>query len=402
MLTFRRSNGSILKVRLSYLTALLVTGCTATPSIQGETASVPVSEIVQRVKCEIWLATRDELANPHFAFLNNWDATVDLTMIVNNQAGVNAGVSIIEPLKNVTIANKGTFGQSFTLGLGGGVVGQANLTDTVSFSLALKELNSLDKGLLSPRAMHYHNECQPFQDADLIGHLRLREWIAETLKPVYDPQTNYPLLTRGFHPSVKGGGGGGKAVKDAMVSLQTLRIDRSAAIEKKGETDGEKPSLNTIDNAMKAIDTQHHTLSEIPESLDRFIKDNSEKLKNDEAVAAVMNTLRDKIKKPPPKQKPIKMNDPLDTISHQVQFIVTWTGNINPAWALFDIKGPNPGAGSFLSGQHVTTHQLLITMGGVATGPAGQKFVNSDVQTVRTIQQFNGALQRLQIGPALQ
>jgi hypothetical protein len=61
-------------------------GCTSTPSIEVETKAVPISEIVERVKCEIWQATKERLADPDFAFLNKWDATVDLTLMINEQS----------------------------------------------------------------------------------------------------------------------------------------------------------------------------------------------------------------------------------------------------------------------------------------------------------------------------
>jgi hypothetical protein len=88
-------------------------GCTSTPSIEVETKAVPISEIVERVKCEIWQATKERLADPDFAFLNKWDATVDLTLMINEQSVISPGVSIIDPLKSVTLPGKGTFNQSF-------------------------------------------------------------------------------------------------------------------------------------------------------------------------------------------------------------------------------------------------------------------------------------------------
>jgi hypothetical protein len=376
-------------------------GCTSTPSIQRETASVPLSEIVERVKCEIWLATTDELLDPHFAFLKNWDATVDLTMIINDQSGLNSGVSIVDPLKSITLLNKGTFGQSFTLGLGGGVTGQAILTDTASFSLALKELNSAEKGLSNEevRAAHYHG-CKALQDADLIGNLHLKEWVRETLVPVYDSKTNYQLLTRGAHPSVKGIK---PAAKETVKALTDLKTERSSPATSKvpDQSDGLKPeskaSTTTIQSAIDAIDPDQHTESEIRDSFERFMtqtRRNDPHALEDTKFAQPLNKFAAKLTKTPPK-KP-KLNDPLDTISHQVQFIVAWTGNITPAWSLFNIRGPNPASGAFITGQHITTHQLAITMGPTGTS---QKLSNADVQAARTAQQFNGALQRLQIAP---
>jgi hypothetical protein len=395
------------RVGLSWLCcgAMILSGCSLTPEIQRETASVPISEIVERVKCEIWLATTEEIADPHFAFLSNWDATVDLTLIINDQSGLNPGVSIVDPLKSITLANKGTFNQSFTLGLGGGVTGQAILTDTVSFSLALKELNSNEKGLSNEYVRtNYHHMCRPFRDADLIGNLHLKEWVKETLVPVYDPATNYSLLTRGFHPSVKGGGI--KSVKDAVKALSDLKTERLNAEPSAvpNQSDGKKPELKVapqiIQKAIEAIKPDQRNANDILGSLEHFMAENADAIKGDTQFAERLTQLKTELSKAPPKKHAApKLNDPLDTISHQVQFIVTWSGNITPAWSLFDIRGPNPAAGAFISGQHITTHQLVVTMGPAA---ASQKPPNQDVQTVRTIQQFNGALQRLQTVPILQ
>jgi hypothetical protein len=356
----------------------LLEGCTATPSIEIETRQVPVSEIVERVKCEIWLATRDRLADPYFAFLKKWDATVDLTLLINEQSGINPGVSVIDPLRSAIVAGKGTFSQSFSLGLGGGVTGQANLSDTVSFSLSLNELAYSDPGLTNSYAINrYYRNCMPLQENDLIGKLRFKEWIDQALSPVHDPSNGFQYLTPGVHPSVKKAAAVkiSSAVSTADKKLQKLRPDFNL------ESEGAKTKSQTIDQIREKISPEQ--LVHDPKILDDLIKQHE----NDKDIVNILKELRTSVNEAKKSKSPAppQINDPLDTISHQIQFIVTWNANATPSWTLVNIKGPAPSAGSFLSAQRQSTHQLLITMGPV----------KQDVAAVRSFQQFNAALQRV-------
>jgi hypothetical protein len=384
--------GALCPVASSYHAAIrilgnliILQGCTTTPSIVTETRAVPISAIVERVKCEIWQATKDRLADPHFAFLKKWDVTVDLTLMINNQSGISPGVSLIDPLKTVTLPGKGTFNQSFSLGLGGGVTGQANLSDTVSFSLALKDLAYTDQGLNNPKFLNeYYNLCIPLQENDLIGQLRFKEWIDEALSPVHDPDNGFSYLTPGVHPSVKGGG---PSIKTASFKAQEKldAVKENLKTESAPRTDETPKKIESIEDIKKQITPE--LLTEHPEVLENLIKEHQSDA--DRSVVNILRDLQTKVnaaKKPKP-PKPPKMNDPLDTISHQIQFIVTWSANATPSWSLVNVKGPGPAAGSFLSGQRQTTHQLLITMGPV----------KADVASVRSFQQFNAALQRVAI-----
>ena len=365
-------------------------GCTTTPSIEVETRQVPVSEIVERVKCEIWQATKDRLADPYFAFLKKWDATVDLTLMVNEQSGISPGVSLIQPLNNVVLANKGTFSQSFSLGLGGGVTGQANLSDTVSFSLSLKELAYVDPGLNKYQNFNqFYHLCEPLQQNDLIGYLRFKEWIDQALSPAHDPENGFTYLTPGVHPAVQKGGGLSTSAKIAAAKDATFKtLDNELGTLKRIEVVPADPALqrktDTINDIKGKITTEN--LMDNPEVLDNLITQHEKD--TDRFFFNTLSDLKNKVeaaKKPPPKPKQTKkppINDPIDTISHQIQFIVTWNANATPSWTLVNVKGPAPASGSFLSAQRQTTHQLLITMGPV----------KADVTSVRQFQQFSAAL----------
>ncbi|SIO02297.1 hypothetical protein SAMN05443247_01458 [Bradyrhizobium erythrophlei] len=361
-------------------------GCTTTPSIETETRAVPISEIVERVKCEIWDATKERLADPDFAFLKKWDATVDLTLMINDLSGISPGVSAINPLKTVILPGKGTFNQSFSLGLGGGVTGQANLSDTVSFSLSLSELAYKDHGLNNPYLLKdYYHLCEPLQENDLIGRLRFKEWIDQALSPVHDPENGFHYLTRGVHPSVKGVPSPAKIKIASQTAYKQLDQEKEKLkLESVPQTEDTKRKSESVEDIKQKISPEQ--LTQHPEVIDELIAQHQND--TDQTVVNILKDLRTKVtaaKKTPP--KPPKMNDPVDTISHQIQFIVNWNASVTPSWTLVNVKAPAPAVGSFLSAQRQTTHQLLITMGPV----------KADVQSVRQYQQFNAALQRVTI-----
>lgn len=364
----------------------ILEGCTTTPSIRDETTQVPVSQIVERVKCEIWLATKDRLADKDFAFLKKWDATVDLTLMVNDQSGISPGVSIINPLNSVTLANKGTFGQSFSLGLGGGVTGQANLSDTVSFSLSLRELAYSDTGLNNAyKRSQYYRACVPLQENDLIGKLRFKEWIDQALSPVRDPDNDYKYLTRGPHPTVQAGGGAHSmkvaALNEARFKLGALKETIATASVPEDDKKTKTATINDVQNKITPENLDAH-----PQVLDNLIAEHQD----NKSLSVILKDLQKKFaeanKPPVPVKratgKTAQLNDPLDTISHQIQFIVTWNASATPSWSLVNVKGPGPATGTFLSAQRQTTHQLLITMGPV----------KSEIASVRSFQQFGAAL----------
>jgi hypothetical protein len=63
---------------------------------------------------------------------------------------------------------------------------------------------------------------------------------------------------------------------------------------------------------------------------------------------------------------------PIDSISHQVQFIVAWTGNVSPSWSLVQFKGPSPSSGPFVSGSTSDTNTLSVVIGPPGSDTASQ------------------------------
>jgi hypothetical protein len=71
---------------------ILQVGCTSTPSLSEitgtEQSPVFIKDVVQRIKCEITEAFDDKLRNPDFRWLSDWTAHVDLTLTINDNAGI--------------------------------------------------------------------------------------------------------------------------------------------------------------------------------------------------------------------------------------------------------------------------------------------------------------------------
>jgi hypothetical protein len=102
----------------------LLAGCTTVPPLEtGPT--VAVSQVVQRVKCELAHAVEPYLIErKEFDWFQRWIAGVDLTLIVSDGAGATPSVKFINPLPQVVLKNIGTFSQNFTFGVGGGATKQ--------------------------------------------------------------------------------------------------------------------------------------------------------------------------------------------------------------------------------------------------------------------------------------
>jgi hypothetical protein len=73
----------------------------------------------------------------------------------------------------------------------------------------------------------------------------------------------------------------------------------------------------------------------------------------------LMTTRSAKGGRPPP---PPPGNDPpLDSISHQIQFIVALSGSVSPNWTLVKFRGPTQ-SGTFASASRIRTHTLAVVM----------------------------------------
>ena len=174
----------------SLLLAVMTGACTQVPGLDVEAESVRIIDVVKRVKCDIYDAFTEETADGRrklisdregYQWLDSWTAQVDLNLLVNNQSGLTPGVTIVDPLHQVAIPRVGTFSQSFTMGLGGGLNTTAARTETITFSLSVREIEAELRNP-SHKSWAYQN-CQFENGPGLRSELKLREWIASALAP---------------------------------------------------------------------------------------------------------------------------------------------------------------------------------------------------------------------------
>jgi hypothetical protein len=354
--------------------SLLLGACVAVPALKpidpdhpaNPDGSIPISQIVQRVKCEVYYAVEDKLADrTKYAWLDGWTVQADLNLIVNDQSGITPGLSLINPLNQVTIPQKGTFSQSFSMGIGGSANTTAVRNETVSFSLSLNEIS---EELSNPatRARLYQ-DCNFKNGFDLNNNLGLREWVNSSLEPVDDG-----LLTSGDHkpPKPPGGGGVGSPAK-ALAAVAAIKQQSKNKASVQSITPGTRLShyIDLFDTAYAKALKPSPTLADLNAVLSAANNVltclNSKACSGfdgDDPRATSLRTMYSQIEAAIRAQ--MKMPDPpIDAISHQVQFVVAWNANVTPNWSLVNFKGPASGAGALASGTDTNTHTLTIVMG---------------------------------------
>jgi hypothetical protein len=169
-----------------------------------------MSDVVKRIKCEIADAFDDKINTKDFLWLQNWTAKVDLTLQVNDTAGVAPSGSYTKFSRNafnfaagsssLTTTVFSVVPQMFTLTAGVNYSEQAQRSETVTFTLSLQEVKTWREQADRYLRRHYGPEaadhfCDP-KEHELRGYLGLREWIDSALYPV-----SLSELQAGIHPS---------------------------------------------------------------------------------------------------------------------------------------------------------------------------------------------------------
>jgi hypothetical protein len=189
-------------------------GCSQVPSLEAASGTdqpkILVSDIVKRIKCEIADSFDDRITNKDFLWLQNWTAKVDLTLQVNDTAGVSPSGSYTKFYRNAFNYAAGSTSltstviaavpQSLTLTAGANYSEQAQRSETVTFTLSLQEVKTWRQKKDRYQRLHYGADvADHFCDAsqrELRGYLGLKEWIDSALYPV-----SLSDLQAGIHPS---------------------------------------------------------------------------------------------------------------------------------------------------------------------------------------------------------
>lgn len=204
-------------VRLGLIfSALGFSGCSYVPSLEeasGTTESnILIGDVVERIKCEISNSFDSVIDDPRFTWLQNWTAKVDLTLQINDQAGVTPSGSYTSYFHNafnfgagstsLTSNSIASVSQFFTLNFGANYSEQALRAETISFTLSLREIKRWRAhvqtlALKGPSAIPICNTT----GRELRGHLGLAEWVNSALYPVAVSE-----LFAGVHPSPSNAG----------------------------------------------------------------------------------------------------------------------------------------------------------------------------------------------------
>ena len=188
--------------------AAALAGCTTLPSLNpiegtqaGPDGSISINEVVARVKCELYDATKD--IRRDYWWFRYWGAKVDLDLIVNEQSGLTPSVAFVEPFAPFTSKIIGNISQSFSLGLTAGLTTNAIRTETVSFSATFLEVrDQLDPRVVNNKLIQF-NGCNLPEGSELNGNLGLKQWINSALGPVKGGDD--ALLNWGGAVAVSGG-----------------------------------------------------------------------------------------------------------------------------------------------------------------------------------------------------
>ena len=190
------------------LTPLLVSCSTVPPLSQAtgtQDSPIFVSDVVRRIKCEIADAFDDKVNDPHFLWLDTWTAKVDLSLQINEFAGVSPSAAYTKFFKNafnfdagsqsLTAKTIGFVNQTVSVGASANLGEQAVRTEVVTFSLSVKEIKEQSKHPGENGSVD-NSLCSPTDLPGLRGGLGLREWVNSALYPVALKELQF-----GYHPS---------------------------------------------------------------------------------------------------------------------------------------------------------------------------------------------------------
>jgi hypothetical protein len=223
-----------------------MSGCMSAPPLSEATGTehsdILIKDVVQRVKCELSETFDQKVEQPHFLWLASWTAHVDLTLQINDNAGISPSGSFTQFQRSALNKDAGPNSlpasknfpfslplvtQSFSVSVGANLNGQAIRAETVSFTLALDELkmwrqrlNKIEAGLPPEK-----RTCNFGPSTGITGNLGLKEWVDSAFYPAEIRQ-----LEAGIHPA---GGGAKPPSAKAPSSSAGLKAERALNGEQK-------------------------------------------------------------------------------------------------------------------------------------------------------------------------
>ncbi|MGY3473809.1 hypothetical protein [Bradyrhizobium ottawaense] len=263
----------------------------------------------------------------------------------------------------------------FGVSAGGGVSTTAIRNESLSFTVAFKELRAERNRLI----------CNLPNAPDLYGRLGLREWIASALTPVENSQ-----LRIGHHPPPNG-----KSLPAPPVPVAAAETPKQILQQKRALVefwaDVVKQHAKVVDDHAKAVNSGAD-LKDIQIAYDEAFIVNRAAAKaaseygkaatayksakaadpKDPELDGLLQATKDANDEASKAKQDVASaieglphDPPIDSIGHQVQFVVMSSANIAPNWSLVSFKGPANG-GPLAAASRTNTHTLIIALGAPA------------------------------------
>jgi hypothetical protein len=194
------------------------------------------------------------------------------------------------------------------------------------------------------------------------------------------------LLKKGHHKRPAAAGGGGKGTRARVLDQLEVQVknyapDLGALIDKLNQEtakilSGKPVSPTDVKSAMDdiafIIQSLNNKVSTSGEVEPPFVT----------GYKAQLVALNNRFKALQPKPS---LDAPIESISHQVEFLVVLTGSLSPSWTLVRFKGPATN-GSLVSASKTRTHTLSIVIGDPGS-PQAQNVRNANAigTAIRTL-----------------
>jgi hypothetical protein len=382
--------------------------------------------IVHRIKCELADSFDDKWNDPNFRWLEGWTAKSDLTLQINDSAGVSPSASYTQFFKNAFNRAAGStsltstviaaVNQSFTITAGANYSEQAQRAETVSFTVSLREMRDWKRRTEREYGAAAAQFFCSTNEKELRGHLGLKEWIDSALYPVATGQ-----LQAGIHPSPIGTPSKAtapptkklefvhnipadearrrvnKAYETAATSLEDIQKSQEKVhtsfdkiqMAKKVYIDpffdvltpdlksAVSHDLQTLDKIVRNVNEQVAETKKLLDEIkgikakadaaaEEFPETQVQLAEQDQSEADTnkQNAKKDEVtaSKIEKMLTAFKPNPPIDGLLHSLQFIVMYGGSVTPNWSLLLWKGPGLTVPGALL-SGTRTHVLNIALG---------------------------------------
>ncbi len=249
----------------------VIPGCMSTPDLSqatgAEHSEIMIKDVVQRVKCELSEAFDKKVDQRDFRWLASWTAHADLSLQINDNAGVTPNGTYTRYLgKTAALQDKNiiqSVAETFTFSASANLNGQAVRAETVSFTIALDELKVWRKQLdkMEANLPPEKRTCYFDGATGVTGNLGLKEWVDSAFFPVEAGQ-----LQAGIHPYGGGGGksagvqgpsrGGAKGKAEAVVTRDKIAKEAAVWAQELSQLQAKtKASFAKIDTAIQNMAT---------------------------------------------------------------------------------------------------------------------------------------------------